>query len=419
MNFLILIIVFLYVYDIKFIAFPLSIPKIIVLFLFLIYGIKESHKLFRILKNKKIFLIIFFYLFVIHYSLILPIFLKTYDFAFFKTISISFIEVFLGSFFIVNLIVKKVKLNPYEIISTISFIQAIIVLLFYVFPEIRNYIFDNYILLKLNHNFNLHNKWFNRGIGLTGGGAVFSIVQLIGAYSSMLKLKEKSKYKLFLIFQLSSIVLLGRTGIICYVLINVLLFLFGIFDSKIRSTFIKNVKYLFEGIMSFSIFYIIFLKDIPSVKRLMNHSFELFINLVTKHSFETQSTNILIEDMLFLPTKLSTYLIGDGRTSDAILGNYMGTDSGYLRTIFFGGIFFFIIYYSLKFMIIKVIFSYSLKRKEKIWILILGMILFLCELKGPMFKNFTLNKMLFILFWFKIFELEKYRGVINARKNNR
>lgn len=418
MQFLLLIIVFLYVYDIKLIILPLlSISKIIILILFLTYGVKESNKLIKYFKNKKIFLIIFLYLLIILYSLILPIILKTYDFELFQTYLISFIEIFLGSFFIANIIVKNIKIDYYDIISNITFIQAIIILLFYIFPDFRNYIFDNYILFPLEHNFDIHNIWFNRGVGLTGAGALFSIVQLIGAYSSMLKLNQ-IKYKLFLFFQIMSIVLLGRTGILCYILIILLLFLFGFFYIEIRKIFIRNIKYIFKGMIFFAITYIIFLKNIPILRRLMFHSFELFINLLKNRSFKTESTNNLIEDMLFLPTKLSTYLIGDGRTSDPILGNYMGTDSGYLETLFFGGVFFFIIHYLLKYIIIKVIYDYSFKSKEKIWILVLGLILFFCEIKEPMLKNFTLNKMLFILLWLKIFELEKYKGVINARKNN-
>lgn len=418
MNLLVLVIGFLYVYDIKFINFPtFSTAKIVIIIFFLFCGRKKMNKLLKLSKNKEIFYINLLYLFIVIYSLMLPTILKTYDFELFKTNLISILEVFLGSFFIMNLIKKQTKLNSYEIISIISFFQATVVIVFYIFPEFRNYIFDNFIMFSLRSHFDIENKFFNRGVGLTGAGAIFSVVQFIGAYCSILNLDRK-KYKVFLIFQLSSVVLLGRTGIMCYILGILMLFIFSFFQREIKKVFYENIKFFLKIVIISIVLYVFFLQNISTVTRLFQHSFELFINLFKHNSFKTASTDNLIKDMIFLPKNLNTYLIGDGRTNDIILGNYMGTDSGYLETLFFGGILFFIIYYLLKIRIIRNIFNYSIGKKEKTWILILGIILFICEIKEPMLKNFTLNKMLFLIFWDYTLELEKYKGVRSARKND-
>lgn len=394
------ILLFIYEYDIKIKQVPLSFPKIIVLLL-LIYGINNIKYFWKFLRNRNVFLILILYIYLIIYSLILPIILKTYDLILFKTFLISFIEVFVGSFFIVTFINKTVDLDYYEIISNLSFAQAIIIIVFYLFPTLRNYIYDNYLVYNFNVFFNLHNKYFNRGVGLIGFGALFSIVQFIGAYTSLLKI-EKFKNRIFLIVQVISVILMARTGLINFILAIILIFIFGCFNKKFRVIFKMFLILFFKAFLLLISIYIIFFKENNKVNRLINHSFELFINLFKNHSFRTESTDDLLTNMLFLPKEIPTYLFGDGRIVDPILGNYMGTDSGYLQILFFGGLLFLILYYFFNFFIIKTVYNYSNNEQEKLWILILGIILFVCEIKGSFLKSFVLSKLLFIMFWIQI-----------------
>ena len=77
--------------------------------------------------------------------------------------------------------------------------------------------------------------------------------------------------------------------------------------------------------------------------------FEGFFALVEKGKWDTNSTNILIQNMVVFPDNIKTWIIGDGYGANpyydpyyvgpAYHGFYMGTDIGYLRFIFFFGLF--------------------------------------------------------------------------------
>lgn len=102
---------------------------------------------------------------------------------------------------------------------------------------------------------------------------------------------------------------------------------------------------------------IYFYNTSTSVHDNIRFGFEGFFSLVEKGHWETHSNNIL-KNMYDLPDTTKTWLIGDGYFNDAIAvdpyylgyawkGFYHGTDVGYLRFIYYGGVFFmlsFVIY---------------------------------------------------------------------------
>jgi len=87
----------------------------------------------------------------------------------------------------------------------------------------------------------------------------------------------------------------------------------------------------------------------PTFKANTRFAFEGFFSLVEKGRWEVHSNNILM-NMYVFPDNLKTWIIGDGYlenpihtdpyyTGEVIDGFYMGTDVGYLRFIFYFGIF--------------------------------------------------------------------------------
>lgn len=76
--------------------------------------------------------------------------------------------------------------------------------------------------------------------------------------------------------------------------------------------------------------------------------FEGFFALAEKGKWDTNSTNILTQNMVVFPDNMKTWIIGDGYGANpyndpyyigpAYHGFYMGTDIGYLRFIFFFGV---------------------------------------------------------------------------------
>ena len=87
----------------------------------------------------------------------------------------------------------------------------------------------------------------------------------------------------------------------------------------------------------------------PTFKANTRFAFEGFFSLAEKGRWEVHSNEIL-KNMYVFPDNLKTWLIGDGYienpiktdpyyTGEVIGGFYMGTDVGYLRFIFYFGIF--------------------------------------------------------------------------------
>lgn len=100
--------------------------------------------------------------------------------------------------------------------------------------------------------------------------------------------------------------------------------------SSIVVTVIYNTSYVFRANLRFG--------------------FEGFFSLVEKGRWETNSNETLIENMIVFPDNPKTWLVGDGYganptendpyyTGERYHGFYKGTDIGYLRFIFFFGVF--------------------------------------------------------------------------------
>lgn len=85
----------------------------------------------------------------------------------------------------------------------------------------------------------------------------------------------------------------------------------------------------------------------PEIRKLLRFGFEAFFNYFETGKFETNSTNMLSEGLIF-PDNLKTWIIGDGYMASgandpyyigpADYGFYMNTDAGYSRFIFYFGL---------------------------------------------------------------------------------
>lgn len=85
----------------------------------------------------------------------------------------------------------------------------------------------------------------------------------------------------------------------------------------------------------------------PEVRKLLRFGFEAFFNYFEYGKFETNSTNMLSEGMIF-PDNLKTWIIGDGYMASGLndpyyigpsdYGFYMNTDAGYSRFLFYFGL---------------------------------------------------------------------------------
>ena len=92
----------------------------------------------------------------------------------------------------------------------------------------------------------------------------------------------------------------------------------------------------------------------------MEWAFELFINM-TDGEMRSDSTDTLKDMLQILPDKTYTWIVGDGLAEYDDGTFYMDTDAGYLRSIFYWGLFGTIIYY-----IVLYIYFKTLKKCSKL-----------------------------------------------------
>jgi hypothetical protein len=88
------------------------------------------------------------------------------------------------------------------------------------------------------------------------------------------------------------------------------------------------------------------------------HAFEPIIQYQSNKSFQTPSSDKLINEMLIMPSS-EQFMFGDGKYINDDKSYYMHTDSGYLRQIFYGGIL-----YLFSCLLMSI---YLIKRVSNIW----------------------------------------------------
>lgn len=217
-------------------------------------------------------------------------------------------------------------------------------------------------------------------------------------------LKQKTTLRWLLIYLVIFIsgIFFARTTFIGF-LISLLYY---IFPSNINIK--KDVKNLFKKIIIFFLisvslilFFNTFLKDILLKNtdiKMVSHAFEFFINYFESSKLESASTNHLSE-MYVYPDNLKTWILGDGRfTAEDGIHYYKGTDVGYLRILFFMGIFGLLVMYFQKIYLLYT--TIKLKNYKLLQYKHLIYFLFLLTLILN-FKGFTdLDIIIFIFFWY-------------------
>lgn len=187
------------------------------------------------------------------------------------------------------------------------------------------------------------------GCALDVAGGRFAAILTIIAF---LLTKTDSKIKIwfyiisfFIILVMGNMI--GRTTTVG----GVLAILYWIYDT-LRGNRSENgfYKYLLIGLCVIIPLIVILYFTNPVFYQQIRFGFEGFFAWIETGRWETNSNDILLNHMLVFPDNMKTWLIGDGYganptvndpyyTGKAYHGFYMGTDIGYLRFIFFFGIF--------------------------------------------------------------------------------
>lgn len=234
--------------------------------------------------------------------------------------------------------------------SIIFLINSIYVILVYFNSSFGSFAFQylggkNFEINNQLNNFTDSRRSFDMG---TGSGAIASLNFLMIFILILFEMLNKSKkiYIFPLLFIIIATSLLGRTGFYLELLISlsiiIFLFLKNINSMKKIRFKSKNVLFL-PFILIISILATLTLKELLSNdEKLINNTlpwlFEIYYNFMDDGTLQSNTTNLILENMYFIPENLAHLLFGDSNLGRSSMMTYVPSDVGYIRNLFGFGI---------------------------------------------------------------------------------
>lgn len=224
------------------------------------------------------------------------------------------------------------------LIAVVAAIQAVLIALDWISPAAHALFARIVVQPDLSHT-------VIRSSGLSSAaGDGLSFLQCLGAMcATVMSATAHAKVRqiawaLIAALCLASIVLAGRTG---FVLFAVFVLVMGLRASMIGGL-LRTASIVAVAIVAIAG---VTLLALPAetmamlVDRVLPHAFEFIGRYLAGEGLGTSSTDDL-RAMFFLPSDQETLLLGSGHFADPLvaMSNFMGTDIGYVRTVFYVGI---------------------------------------------------------------------------------
>ncbi|MEA9990736.1 hypothetical protein QN404_17760 [Pseudomonas sp. RTS1] len=247
--------------------------------------------------------------------------------------------------------------------ANVFFTNALICFVAGSIPFLLNYI-RLFQFSSINENFIPYRNAFISGSGFFSVGSAYGMAFLFLSYSFLIADKRVSVLR---IVQFVAIFAAGfiaaRTSILALVFVGVMLFILR------PSSFWKMFFVMALSLLAFV--------TMPGLDKYNAWLFELFVK-----GKESNSIQVLMSDMFFIPS-LDTLFFGDGIHS-AIEGGayYGGSDVGYLRNVFFGGV-----PYLLIIMMFPVLMLFKLWTVNRVFACLLVALMLAFHAKGTFFYN--------------------------------
>ncbi len=238
-------------------------------------------------------------------------------------------------------------------LMAVALLQCTLGLLIYEFSFIKGLV-DTYITGEKYMGVGVEERIYGIGCALDVGGGRLGAILIIIVYL-ILQIMEQQRSKWLFIGLLSSFLyifvignMMGRTASVGAA-IALAYFFFSFFLKRKKQTAVI-APYLSIALVIIGIGGIICvaLYNInPEIRKLLRFGFEIFFNYFELGKFETNSTNLLSEGLIF-PDNFKTWIIGDGYMASGLndpyyigpsdYGFYMNTDAGYSRFLFYFGL---------------------------------------------------------------------------------
>ena len=314
-------------------------------------------------------------------AVIIPIIYGTYDYTYFTEEIMTVTKIMFRMLFLVMLIKKNIPnadwrtFCKYFIFSCLLYIGSTVVMM--VIPQIKDFF---YSIIKENEHSKtlaLETRYSTRygWAGFSTFEYTFKCLIAIIFNNYFIQKNIKRKYVLFPI-AVTAVLLVGT---LFYGRIGTLAALIILFFFALR-LMIKRPKifmWCVAGLLLCAAALLVLKNRVPAV----GAWFDLIINFVNNKTLRTDSSDVLLNRMLFVPD-LKTILVGDGRYTENEL-YYMETDAGIMRPLLFGGLTFaFLRYISLYGILLWRMFKRETENPEKtvfFWILLMCIVF---EVKG-------------------------------------
>ncbi len=333
--------IYLQLMSISFVFLPVGIRSIMALLGLIVFVKKKD---FRNFISSKVIKLSFFMLAIgVAISFISIFANNTRDF-YYLLFLVSQLNTLFASLFLIYIFAIKFKLNTSQVIDftiTAIFLFALSGIIFFINPNLQETAnsmlaasssyakeFEEGVKFRL---LSFGPKFFGAGV-ISGLGLILIVYRFCTANLSVIK---KFIFTAFYLIILFGGIFAARTTLIGFA-VSVMTY---IYFAKLFS--FKNIAILVS----------ITLLLVSTTSYLMNNSERLGIGALTKFGFEminnfeankglqTNSTNDLIS-MIKFPKRFTTYILGDGFFTDPQTGYfYQDTDIGYLRIIYYSGIF--------------------------------------------------------------------------------
>ena len=354
--------------------------------LYIACNLNYLKRVFHLVIHTEVFAGVCFLVVLTCMSIFIPVLYGTNDFEYLSGAILTVVKIAIRMLFLIMVIIKNIPkatketFMKYFIFSCCLYVLGTIVML--LVPPVKDIFYElvkesvHSKTLALETRYSTRYGW----AGFSGFEHTFKCVLAVIFNDYLIRKVMKNK-KMWLMLGVSIFLLIGtlfygRVGFLFGIVVMMFFFL------RLLS---KRPKILLIvlGVCAVGAVTLIIMSNInDSVKAWVNWAFDLFITFVETGKLQTESSNVLLEKMLFVP-EIKTILMGDGRYAGDTGAYYMGTDAGVMRPLLFGGILFaFIRYMSMLAVLIPYILKkWSAKAERTLfaWTILLTLVL---EIKG-------------------------------------
>lgn len=345
-----------------------------------------AYKGFKLDLNIRHFILIS--LFYVLSIILVQLITKAYDFQFFIAFIRSVLNIIgtLSIFSIYQYLKKQRKINlSFREITLKSAIFYILGSIFFLcIPPLKS--FWSSIIVQFNSiDFTTVLEYVTRFgfAGFSGFGFTYWITSCTTVFCYMYinkELKESQSY-FYIIFLLIGSFFYGRSGFVVTLLFFILLTLYSLFYKKRKLFNFFVFILLFFIVLGFILYF-----TVPFLQPFIDWLLEPVFSYFEGGNLESASTNGLKRFYENFHPSNKTLLIGDGYWMDLNGDGYYGhTDVGFMRNIYYGGIFYTLIQYSLVLSVILYV-ALWIKNNKKRGVFFIPLLMFLdfllFELKG-------------------------------------